>query len=30
MPGVLELSATNAAVHASAEEETLRLAGSVA
>jgi predicted GNAT family N-acyltransferase len=30
MPGVLELSAMNAAVHASAEEETLRLAESVA
>jgi predicted GNAT family N-acyltransferase len=30
LPGVLEQSALNAAVHASAEEETLRLAGSVA
>jgi len=30
LPGVLELSALNATAHASAEEETLRLAGSVA
>jgi hypothetical protein len=30
LPGVLELSALTATAHASAEEETLRLAGSVA
>ncbi|MBN9544909.1 MAG: GNAT family N-acetyltransferase [Alphaproteobacteria bacterium] len=30
LPGVLELSALHATAHASAEEETLRLAGSVA
>lgn len=30
LPGVLEMSAVQAAVHVSAEEETLRLAGSVA